>query len=959
MIGRVLAHFRVISVLGEGGMGVVYRAEDERLRRQVALKVLPPHLVADEERRLRFLREARAAAAVTHPNIAAIYETGEADGIVFIAMELVEGRTLRALLLDRPLPTRDALRIAVEIAEGLAEAHKSKVIHRDLKPDNVSIRPDGHVKILDFGLAKLLEPQVDAAQSGLSRLQTISGDMTREGRVFGTVAYMSPEQARGLPTDPRSDQFSFGVTLYEMATGRLPFRGKTATDTLTAVIRDDPEPPSSLSADVPAELDRIIGKCLEKDPEERYQDTRDLVVDLKKLKRVTDSGVQTVRTPSAPVETVRGAEVSTKERWRPGRRALLLGAVAVAAAVVAVGATLFWVRGRTGTETGRLKARDKVIVADFENTTGRPEFDTALRDAVERLLAESTALDVPRGDRLRDLIGAGSGSEFTRLDAGRAEALCRAGACDGFLAGGIAPEGSGYRIDTTLHRVSGNAPAISRSVAATSEGEILAVVHNLVLGLRRTLGENPRAVAATHPPTTRSLAAFQLETLGVFTSDPLEGLPLLRRAIETDPGYVEAYWNLGLSHFLLGDDVGYRSATRMAVERSATQPEQVRLISEILALDATYDYEKELDLLRSYTRLYPYDHRRQNYLGWILGAVYLDPPASEPAFRAAYEILPHGNLTVLSYCLANQGKSREIERLAEEHRVRGGSAEEIGWALLNAAAAHESPAEGLKAIDRIEAEYQLSKRQVALVRLFVLLAAGKLAEAHEASAALWREAGKSTDLMYQYFAASDQAWLEARRTGKPPTLTRDLVALGGRSLQRLPDFALKSIDMGTAGPLEEALRAHETTLKGSTSRFVIEELEFARGCLALTRGDADAARSRFEPLARSTEFARRHTALARAYEALGMWREAVPEYEAALKNPYDKGVSGNAAMWTLQKFRLARVHERLGEGGKAQGWYASFLKDWQDADPDIPEIIEARQRLAALGGPPAGPAGTP
>jgi serine/threonine protein kinase len=289
MIGRQLSHFRILDRIGEGGMGVVYRAEDEKLQRVVALKVLPPERLADEERRLRFLREARTAAAVTHPNIAVIHEIDESDGVVFIAMELIEGKTLRAVIGGKPLALREALRLGVEIAGGLSAAHHARVIHRDLKPDNVLVTHDGRVKILDFGLAKLLEERHDPAPGEESKLATISDEMTQAGRVLGTASYMSPEQARGLPVDARSDLFSFGIVLYEMVTGRPPFRGSTSMDTLTAILREHPVPAVQLNPEVPAELERILSKCLEKEPGERYQDGRDLVVDLRKVKRDTES----------------------------------------------------------------------------------------------------------------------------------------------------------------------------------------------------------------------------------------------------------------------------------------------------------------------------------------------------------------------------------------------------------------------------------------------------------------------------------------------------------------------------------------------------------------------------------------------------------------------------------------------------------------------------------------------
>jgi Tol biopolymer transport system component/predicted Ser/Thr protein kinase len=308
VIGKTISHFRILAKLGEGGMGVVYKAEDERLGRPVALKVLRGGLGGGEEGRLRLIREARTAAAISHPHIAAIYEIDEADGVIFIAMEYVEGKTLRSMLMGRPMEIRQALKIAAGIAEGLARAHRGRIVHRDLKPDNVMIASDGQVKVLDFGLAKLQRDRSELDASELSKLDTISADLTREGRIVGTVAYMSPEQARGQSFDARSDLFSFGIVLYEMATGRAPFKGSTELDTLTAIIRERTIPAVDLNPEVPPELERILEKCLEKDPADRYQDTGDLVVDLRRLIRSTDPPQQPYTETAAP------------ERIRPPRR---------------------------------------------------------------------------------------------------------------------------------------------------------------------------------------------------------------------------------------------------------------------------------------------------------------------------------------------------------------------------------------------------------------------------------------------------------------------------------------------------------------------------------------------------------------------------------------------------------------------------------------------------------------
>ena len=327
MIGRTLSHFRIIAKIGEGGMGVVYKAEDVKLRRQVAIKVLPPHLLDNPERRLRFLREARTAAAVSHPNICHVYEIDEADGITFIAMEYLEGRPLRSLLAGRSLSIKRTLELGAQIVEGLAVAHKAMIVHRDLKPENIIVTGADNVKILDFGLAKLVQEQTETTLTDLAVRQqdTISDEVTRAGKVLGTAAYMSPEQAQAKPVDTRSDLFSFGIVLYEMATGRMPFHGRNASETLAAILHHQPSAASLLNAEVPAELDRILAKCLEKDPSDRYQDSRDLAVDLKHLKRDTES--QAVRRTESAVS-------------RPAQKARLSRAVWISTALVVAAAAI-------------------------------------------------------------------------------------------------------------------------------------------------------------------------------------------------------------------------------------------------------------------------------------------------------------------------------------------------------------------------------------------------------------------------------------------------------------------------------------------------------------------------------------------------------------------------------------------------------------------------------------------
>ncbi|HET9529735.1 MAG TPA: serine/threonine-protein kinase, partial [Blastocatellia bacterium] len=283
-----IAHYRIIEPLGAGGMGAVYKAHDEKLDRTVALKLLPPEAVAQEDRRRRFLQEARAASALNHPHILTVYEIGEAGGIPFIVMEYVEGETLRRRIGSRSLSTAEALDFAIQIAEGLAKAHEHGIVHRDLKPENLMISRDGYVKILDFGLAKLVERE--RHKSVNSAEKTVIQVDTQAGTIMGTIKYMSPEQLLGKRVDLRSDIFSFGTVLYEMLTGRCPFAAGNDIDTMHAIIHEEPRPPHTVRAGLPRDLGRILEKALAKTPKDRFQKIKDLAAELKALKRDLEAG---------------------------------------------------------------------------------------------------------------------------------------------------------------------------------------------------------------------------------------------------------------------------------------------------------------------------------------------------------------------------------------------------------------------------------------------------------------------------------------------------------------------------------------------------------------------------------------------------------------------------------------------------------------------------------------------
>jgi len=544
MIGQHISHFRILSKLGEGGMGVVYRAEDEKLGRQVALKVLQPDLVGNEERRLRFMREARSAASITHPHIATVHEIDEVDGVIFIAMELVEGTPLNEAMGGRPLPTRYTLRYALEIAEALSRAHKAGVVHRDLKPENIIVGPDRHVKILDFGLAKLTEPPDDEQAT---RMQTISAEMTRAGHILGTPAYMSPEQARGLRVDARSDLFSFGVMLYEMVTGRAPFTGATTTDTLLAIVRDQPVPVTRIDPGIPPELERIIAKCLEKAPEDRYQHADDVAVDLRRLKRETDSQPMSrvMEPPAGPA----GRPV-----WR--RPLPLAGAGLVLALLVLAVPRMLNLGGPGGDKVRSLAV---LPLMNLKDNADPERYGQILQELIITDLSELEALTVLSSQRLFDIqqqLGQGGSKTLDRAVA--TEVASKAGATT-MLTGSLSRLGSRWILACQLVDLGDGRVIKSERIDGA---DLYAMVDDLTARLRDDLGLNPvsegNLAEAVKDKTTSSIDAYQHYLSGVdfLNTQKYEKAVLeLQKAVDADPQFGKAYYKLAVAGWWLGSRV--------------------------------------------------------------------------------------------------------------------------------------------------------------------------------------------------------------------------------------------------------------------------------------------------------------------------------------------------------------------------------------------------------------------
>jgi serine/threonine protein kinase/tetratricopeptide (TPR) repeat protein/TolB-like protein len=643
--GRTLGNFEIKRKLGEGGMGAVYEALDRRLQRRVAVKVLREQFASDEERLKRFLQEARTAAAVSHANIAVIHQIDESDGVTFIAMEFIEGKPLREVIAGHAVPIPEALRIALEIAQGLARAHESNIVHRDLKPDNVMVGDDGSVKILDFGLAKLLEDTPD--DPNLSQMATMPQPLTREGKVFGTAAYMSPEQARGKLVDKRSDIFSFGILLYELVTGRVPFVGETITDTISAILRDPAVPAIERNAEVPLELDRIIGKCLQKAPAERYQDTRDLVVDLRQLLRETDgqsmsvlSGGVTGATGAASVHSHSGyashapssgsgpvastPQATTSTITVPAgplaRVALLAVVVVAAAALVLVGMLVSGQfrsdprepRGVAARGSAPEPAANTLAVHPFANLRDPddPErMGQILQELIITDLTEVPGLQVYSSQRLFDVQKRLTGNEQRTFDPEMAaEVAERAGAAS-MLTGTLSQLGERWILTCQLVDVASGTIQGSKRI----DGEDLYTLVDELTAVVR--GDLPLATAASNGTPLRdktgvgSIEAYQIYLAGMEKlnhQDFEEAIALFDSTITVAPDFSRAYYPLAIAHWWANHDA---TEAREPLEKLLdgelrTTERERRLATAALAL-VERDWDEALVRYRELTEEYP------------------------------------------------------------------------------------------------------------------------------------------------------------------------------------------------------------------------------------------------------------------------------------------------------------------------------------------------------------------
>ncbi|MEW6129299.1 MAG: protein kinase [Acidobacteriota bacterium] len=972
MLQETISHYRIIKQIGVGGMGEVYLAEDKNLGRRVALKILSSGFTGDDGQLRRFEQEAYAASALNHPNIITIYEVGIDQTTHFIATEFVEGETLRQHLSRSKPSLKELLDIAIQIASALAASHEAGIVHRDIKPENIMLRRDGYIKVLDFGIAKLTEHfnEKRSAQAENTGEATLAVVNTDSNVVLGSPSYMSPEQARGVNIDARTDIFSLGVILYEMATGKRPFEGETSFDVIAAILNQEPVPLTKISEELPEAINRIVMKMLKKDRNERYQSAQELINELRSLEyrvkhryelgHAAGSDSYTTREMvSKPVITVKEtAQDSFAMGATTGSisQQILVKVkenkiVTAALALLVIGAIVaLWVFPR---KTAVLNERDTVLLADFTNTTRDAVFDGTLRQALAVQLEQSPFLSIFSDERIRETLRYMNRSPDERLTVPVAREICQRQGLKALLTGSISSLGSHYVISLeALNAQTGDAIA-RQQVEAESKERVLTALGNAASNLREKLGESLRTINRYDAPieqaTTSSLEALKAFSLGSEQQTRgryLEAIPFYKRAVELDPNFAMAHARLAVAYDnSRQSELAAASATKAFEMKDRVSEREKLFISWRYYSLTTRELDKIIEVLELWRQTYPRAAEPPNTLAFYYAQMGQFERAIEEA-QAAIQLnptraQPYSNLAIALMCL---NRFDEANATYEQALAQGLDSVGYHWGLYLIGFTHNDAQAMQKEIDFLTGkpnEYEAVDWQAKSKTFSGQLEKARALSNHAIDLAKQRGLNE----VASQFAIS--ATLREAVTG-----SCQQTATGVASAMALAKTNAAIIEgalaLAMCGEATQSLNLINEQVKRYPKDTLLNAV-----WLPTVKAIVELRRNNFTGAVELLETARRYEkGYAAAYWPLYVrglaylgardGTRAETEFRKILDSP---GVNVNSGLYSLAYLQVARAIALSNDKAQSRKAYEDFFAIWKDADANLPILQQARREF--------------